>query len=151
MTIVDAPSFHLDEFLHSQTAQRKGISNAPTPAHLENITRLLAPGMQRVRDLLRVPVLISSGYRSLALNRAVGGSATSQHCEGLAADFTAPAFGSPRRICEHILANASEIRFDQLIYEGTWVHISFVAAAPRHEVLTAHFGGGRVTYSRGLA
>lgn len=145
-----APSFWLSEFLHSDAAVRKGIDNTPAAMHLANIRNVLAPGMQRVRECLGAPVLISSGYRSPMLNRAIGGSATSQHCEGLAADFRAPAFGSPREVAQRLVAHAAALRFDQLIHEGAWVHISF-APQPRGQVLTAHFFPNRVTYTEGLS
>jgi zinc D-Ala-D-Ala carboxypeptidase len=143
--------FRLSEFLTSQTATRRGLSNAPTAQALANIREVLAPGMQRVRNSLGVPVFISSGYRSAEVNAAVGGSASSQHVQGLAADFAAPVFNSPRAICRYLIERSGEIRFDQLIFEGTWVHISFVRGAPRLQALTAHFGQGRVTYSPGVA
>ena len=144
------PNFHLSEFLHSDTALRLGIDNSPSDEHVKNLIELLAPGMQRVRDLLGVPVSISSGYRSRQLNVAVRGSLKSQHCTGNAADFSAPGFGTPRDICRHLVHHRVEINFDQLIFEGTWVHISF-SREPRHSVLTAHFNRGRVAYTQGIA
>lgn len=141
--------FMLSEFLASDTAFRRGIENTPSESQLLNIVQHLAPGMQRVRDLLGLPIIIASGYRSLALNTAIGGSITSQHMQGLAADFTCPQFGSPLRICQKITGRADVINFDQLIYEGRWVHVSF-SPAPRRSVLTAHFEGGRVRYTPGL-
>lgn len=142
--------FWLSEFLRSDLAVRRGLDNLPAAAELANIRALLAPGMARVRSALDAPVLITSGYRSPAVNAAVGGSAASQHLQGLAADFICPAFGHPREIARYLMQRSGEIRFDQLIFEGGWVHISFAAAAARSEVLTAHFTGGAVTYSRGV-
>lgn len=143
------PSFWLSEFLASDTAVRKGLSNAPDIGEMANIRSILAPGMQRVRECLGHPVTISSGYRSAAVNRAVGGSKTSQHTQGLAADFTAPGFGSAKQVAEHLLRHAGTVRYDQLIYEGTWVHISF-SPQPRGQVLTARFSGGKAIYSPGV-
>ena len=144
--------FWLSEFLRSDTATRRGLSNAPDAAALANLRTVLAPGMERVRNLLGSPVQITSGYRSPEVNRAVGGSASSQHCQGLAADFIAPGHGTPRSIARHLMTHAPELRFDQLIFEGTWVHISFVPGKGRGEVLTAHFMPGQpVTYSRGVS
>jgi len=157
MSLVDQPisaNFRLSEFLRSETAVRHGLDNTPPAAALANLRNVLGPSMQRVRDLLMQPIQITSGYRSPALNAAIGGSDSSQHTLGLAADFVAPAFGAPRAICRHIANHAEQIRYDQLIFEGQWVHISFLPpgrGTPRAQVLTAHFAGGRVTYSPGIA
>lgn len=146
-------NFWLSELLHSDTATRLGIDNRPNSMALANLRNVLAPGLQRIRDLLGKPVLVSSGYRSAGLNVAVGGSGTSQHCFGQAADFTSPDYGEPKRVCMAIRDEARRIAFDQLIWEGRWVHVSFAAPGvpPRHQVLTAQFNGGRAVYSQGLA
>jgi zinc D-Ala-D-Ala carboxypeptidase len=144
--------FWASEFLRSDIAVRKGLDNIPHATEMANIMNILGPGMQRVRDTLGTPVMITSGYRSPEVNAAVGGSRASQHTQGLAADFISPAFGTSRAVCKYLLERSSEIRFDQLIYEGSWVHISFPLPGkqPRNEVLTAHFMGGQASYSRGL-
>jgi zinc D-Ala-D-Ala carboxypeptidase len=144
------PGFWLSEFLQSDTASRLQLDNTPLPSEMANIRNLLAPGMQSVRDCLMQPVFISSGYRSPEVNRAVGGAQNSQHTQGQAADFKCPAFGMPITIARHLLIHSTEVRFDQLICEGTWVHISF-AAKPRGQVLTARFGPGGTTYTPGLS
>lgn len=144
--------FWLSEFLRSDTATRKGLTNLPGPAELANIRGPLAAGMERVRNLLGVPVQITSGFRSIEVNASVGGTASSQHCQGLAADFIAPDFGTPRTIASYLMQHLPDLRFDQMIFEGTWVHISFVSDKPRGEVLTAHFvPGQKVSYTRGVA
>lgn len=144
------PSFYLSEFFKSETAARKGIDNTPKALHLANIRNLLAPGMQRIRELLGCPIVISSGFRSKELNAAVGGSNHSQHSLGLAADFTCPGFGNPNQVARKILEHRSEIVFDQMIAEfGQWVHVSF-NATPRGEVLTARHTGIGTVYSPGL-
>ena len=146
------PNFWLSEFVQSETAERAGISNEPEGEALQNLRATTAPGMQRVRNLLGCPVLVSSGYRSPELNRRIGGSPTSGHMKGLAVDFRAPSYGPPLRVAQRILEHASEIRFDQLIHEGSWIHISFHPTAPRGQVLTAHFNNdGKANYSAGLA
>lgn len=144
------PSFWLSEFLRSETSTRLGLDNDPPPEVLANLRTVLAPAMQHVRDMLGYPVNVSSGYRSTAVNKAVGGSATSQHALGLACDFTCPHYGTPRRVAEFLALHFGEARFDQLIWEGSWVHISFVPGRPRGQVLTAHFGRGGVTYTPGI-
>lgn len=145
-------NFWLSEFIRSDTAQRHNVDNTPGVVALANIRNILAPGMQRVRSSLGVPVLITSGYRSARVNALVGSGNASQHLQGLAADFVAPDFGTPRVVARYLIERSGEIRFDQLIWEGGWVHISFAAAAARNEALTAHFmNSGGVSYSRGVA
>lgn len=131
--------FSLDELIASDYAARKGIDNTPDKAALENLT-YTAQQLDRVRSLLGVPVLVSSGFRSPTVNTAVGGQPRSQHVTGQAVDFTAPSFGTPEQIARAI--QASHIPFDQLIFEfGRWVHISFVKSNPRGEVLTIDRNG----------
>lgn len=142
--------FTLAELTVSQEAVRAGLSNHPTAAAWANLLRL-AEFLEQVRRLLNnKPILVSSGYRSPAVNSLVRGSRTSAHVQGLAADFICPSFGSPKAICQAI--QGAGLPFDQLIFEGTWVHIGLAPAdkEPRHEVLTAHFAGGTARYSKGL-
>jgi hypothetical protein len=130
-----SPHFTLEELTASQTAARLYLRNDATGRPLVNLGRL-ANFLEDVRAVLGVPMLISSGYRSMAVNRAVGGSRNSAHMYGLAADFTAPAFGTPREVVEAIAA--SGLGFDQLILEfDQWVHIAIASEgrAPRVEVL----------------
>ena len=76
------------------------------------------------------------------MNNLVGGSLQSAHMKGLAADFIAPKYGRPKAIAEAI--RDSSLQFDQLIFEGTWVHVAIPpnGQVPRREVLTARFRGG---------
>lgn len=138
--------FSLAELVASQVATRKGINNAPSTAIVMNLKRLAAL-LEQVRTLVGAPITVSSGYRSPALNRAVGGAASSAHVQGLAADISTNKL-APRALA--LLIRESDIEFDQLIYEGTWVHIGLAFGALRREVLTANFNGGRATYSRGI-
>lgn len=139
--------FSLSEFVTSQTAARLGIDNTPPQAVMRAILRT-ATGMEGVRTLLGAPIIISSGYRSPELNKAIGGAKNSQHVKGEAVDFICPGYGIPLKICKSIVA--SGIKFDQLIQEGKWVHISF-SDANRREVLTANFDPAGATYIKGLA
>lgn len=138
--------FTIAELTFSQTAVRKGIDNTPSPAVAANLDRLMAT-LEQVRALTG-PLRVSSGYRSPALNAAVGGARGSAHVLGLAADITSATL-TPKSLA--LLIRESDIEFDQLIYEGTWVHIGLSAGPLRREVLTAHFDGGRATYSKGIA
>jgi len=142
-----SPHFTLSEMTFSQTATRKGIDNMPPPIELDNLRRVAAL-LEQVRTLVGGPVRVSSGYRAPALNAAVSGAKNSAHVQGLAADITVPGM-TPRALAWMIFQ--SEIIFDQLIYEGTWVHIALSTGKPRREVLTAHFGNGRTTYTQGLS
>ena len=146
-----SPHFSLAELTASQAAERAGIANTPDAVSLENLRRL-ALTLEGVRGCLGgVAMLVSSGYRSPAVNNLVGGSLTSAHKDGRAADFIAPRCGTPLEICQRIVH--CDIVFDQLIYEGTWVHfgIAVAGAVPRRQVLTAVFRPGQATqYVKGL-
>lgn len=143
-------NFSLSEFVVSHTAARLGIDNTPPARVLATLRNVLIPAMQEVRDLLGMPVLIKSGYRSPELNAMVRGSRTSDHVTGHAADFIAPGFGSPRDVCQFLVGRMPVFKFDQLIHEGDWVHLSF-APRRRNEVLTANFSRDGVNYTRGLS
>lgn len=117
--------FTIEELTDSQIAARKGIDNMPDVDILCNLQRT-AMRLDEVRKLLGKPIIVSSGYRSPALNKTIGGSATSDHMTGNAVDFICPAFGSPQQVFDRI--KHSGIKFDQLICElGRWVHIGFGA------------------------
>ncbi len=133
-----SPHFDLAQLTYSETALRRNINNAPPKRTIGNLT-FLAAKLEKIVHLLGHPIAISSGYRSKALNEAVGGSKMSQHVQGLAVDFTCKRFGSPYRICKAIAESA--IQFDQLILEHgmskgvQWVHLSF-SPKKRRQVLT---------------
>ena len=143
-------NFSLSEFVHSHTATRLGIDNTPSASVTAALTNILIPAMQQIRDMLGEPIIIKSGYRCPHLNAVVRGSPNSDHLTGHAADFVAPAWGDPLKICRLLQTESAEIKFDQLIFEVGWVHISFNTRR-RNQVLTAHFVDGRVTYTQGLA
>jgi len=135
--------FTLAELCASSTAERLEIANDPPPDVRDNL-KVAASGMEEVRVLLGQPIRIDSGYRCPALNRAVNGAPNSAHMRGYAVDFVSPEFGSPRQIVDAI--RRSGIQFDQIIFEGSWVHISF-DPRQRQECLTAHFSAGGTTYT----
>lgn len=147
MTTQITEHFSLEELTHSDTAIAKGIDNTPPKEDLPNLVDV-AVGLEKVRLLLGVPMHINSGYRSPELNDAVHGVHHSAHEVCWAADFVAPDYGTPLEIVKRI--QESSLDFDQVIQEGTWVHISF-APTMRKQVLTAHFdtAGGPTTYTVG--
>ncbi len=152
-----SPHFCLAEFVTSRTATINNLQNVPSGAQVGNLRRL-ASMLELVRSALSagrsdspVAINISSGYRSASLNVLVGGSAKSTHTQGLAADFTCATFGTPKQVCQAIID--AGITFDQLIYEGTWVHFGLaeLGQPPRRQVLTAVFTKGQPTrYLKGL-
>jgi hypothetical protein len=143
--------FNLNEFTASQTATRHGINNTPPQVATERL-RMLATTLEQVRSLLgNNSIRISSGYRCLALNRAIGSGDLSAHVLGYAVDFTCAAFGTPKEVANKIAE--SPIKFDQLIYEGGnggWIHLS-IDPRNRRELLTATFKGGKAFYKEGIA
>lgn len=147
-------NFSMREFTKSQTATRLGIDNNPTEEHTQNIVALVENTLQPIRDVFG-PVNLSSGYRSDALNEAIGGSKRSQHSKGQAADFEVSGMANIE-LAEGIVG--SGIEFDQLILEfpdvndpeAGWIHISYNTEGNRKQVLTAVREGGKVVYKTGL-
>jgi hypothetical protein len=142
--------FTLDELCHSQTASRLCISNTPSPLIVEAL-KVTAQGLERVRALCASPIVVSSGYRSRPVNDAVGGSSTSQHMSGQAADITAPGYGTVEELMHLIYSHRDAVGYDQLLQEfvregipdSGWVHISF-SDKPRQQALVIDHTGTRV-------
>ncbi len=115
------PHFTLGE----ATVTGTGLPNIPTAEQLERVIHT-AHQMEIVRAALnRKPIRINSWLRVDAVNKAVGGSPTSEHKDGAAVDFTCAAFGTPLEICRALLSVAWILNYNQLILEPSWVHISF--------------------------
>ena len=142
----------LAEVTRSETAKRRGISNMPTPEHIENFKKLAINIFQPIREHFGKPILISSGYRSAELNKAIGGSSSSsQHCSGEAIDIDMDGTDiTNKQIFDYIKEN---LNFDQMIWEfGTdanpdWVHVSFAAnRSQRKQILVAKKVNGKTTY-----
>ncbi len=140
--------FTFEEAIFSSTAVRKGIDNNPLDLVLGNMKQV-AISMETVRSLLGGKAIhVDSWFRCEELNECVGGAKNSAHMNGFAVDFICPEFGTPLEICKFLAE--SGIKFDQIIQEGTWVHISF-APTLRQELLTAHFDpSGKAVYTVGI-
>lgn len=144
-----SPNFALAEMTVSQTASRKGLPNNPDVAVVAALKLLCLNVLEPVRTHFARPVIVTSGYRSPAVNKACGGAASSQHCLGEAADFTVPAV-SNFDLAQWIMRN---LNYDQLIYEfgeSGWIHCSWRDGRLRNEELTARRIGGHTKYLPGL-
>ena len=149
-----SPHFALEEMTFSEKAMENDIDNKPPTKIIDNLL-ILAAHMETIRKILGGrPIKITSGYRCEELNRLVGGSETSAHRFGLAVDFVCPGFGTPKQICKAIeqAAQHTYLPFDQLIYEGSWVHVGFVGGAkePRGESFTKVVKNGKTVYLPGV-
>ena len=114
-----SPHFKLSEMLNSGTGRSKGIANIPTSEIVENLRKLCVEALEPIRELVG-PLKINSGYRADEINKAVGGSTTSAHSYGLAADLN-PAKGTWKELMDKTIA--AGVPLDQLIFEHTWVHV----------------------------
>ena len=146
-------NFSLIELTKSQTAERKGIDNTPSPEHKRNLKSLCTRVLQPVRDHFNRVVSVSSGYRSEALCVAIGSKITSQHAKGQAADFEI--FGTPNNEVANWIRN--NLIFDQLILEfwnsdepnSGWVHVSYDPDfnQNRKQYLRAYKANGKTKYA----
>lgn len=131
--------FTLAEMTVSESAARQGIDNTPNAKTLANLSRLCT-FLEHVRLLFGQPILVSSGYRSVELNQAIGGSRTSVHMQGLAADINVVGV-TPSVLAQRIAD--SPLMFDQLILEyDQWVHLGLSTAPERRQLLTIRRGTG---------
>jgi len=150
-----SPHFSLEEMIKSQAGDRAGIDNMPSAAHREALRALCVHVLEPIRERFG-PVMVTSGYRCVALNRSMGGAPNSQHMDGEAADIEVPGMSNAdlaRWIEKHL-------EYDQLILEcykpgipsSGWVHVSFKAHEPnRKQELTATVVNGRMAYTPGIA
>lgn len=132
--------FTLQEATYSKTAIDRGIDNTPSEQMIGAL-RQTAAFMERVRALLGHPVTVTSWYRCPDLERIVakipaGRALTGHHPLGAAVDFVCPGYGSPLDICTRLVPMIPALGIGQLIYEGTWVHISRLPVAAINRVLT---------------
>ena len=146
-------SKHLElaELTRSESAKRVGISNMPTPEHVANLKKLADNVFEKIREHFGRPILISSGYRSIDLNKIIKGAQSSQHSTGEAIDIDMDGTDvTNKEIFEFIKFNVS---FDQLIWEfGTdknpdWVHVSYESSGKqRKQILKAKKVNGKTIY-----
>jgi len=139
----------LSEVIRSESAKRNGISNMPIALHIENFKLLAEKVFEPIRTHFGVPIHISSGYRSVELNKCIGGSLTSQHCSGEAIDIDMDGSTSGvtnKMVFDYIKDN---LEFDQLIneFDYSWVHVSYESTGKqRKQVLKAVRVNGKTTY-----
>jgi zinc D-Ala-D-Ala carboxypeptidase len=141
----------LSEVIRSESAKRNGISNMPTPEHIENFKILATKVFEPIREHFGVPIRISSGYRSKELNRLIKGSSSSQHCKGQAIDIDMD--GTSNGVTNTDVFNyiKDNLPFDQMIWEfgnednPDWVHVSYVPEG-RKQILKAVKIKGQTKY-----
>ena len=146
-------NFTLKELTKSDTAMRLGLDNTPDDEALENLKTLCEKVLQPVRDNFG-RVTVNSGYRSPESNAAVGGSKTSDHCKGMAADIEVDGVSNPD-LAQWIMDN---LEYTQLILEfytqgqpnSGWVHVSYDPNNLKNQELTAVKVAGKTTYLNGL-
>lgn len=116
-------NFTIKELVHSDNAIKSGIDNTPNIEQIDNLLNLIFYCLQPIRDKLKKPMIITSGFRNSQVNFLAGGKSNSQHLEGKACDFVVKGM-TPKQIIDFIVK--SGVEYDQLINEyDKWVHISF--------------------------
>jgi zinc D-Ala-D-Ala carboxypeptidase len=149
-----SPNFTLSEMVKSETAARKGLDNTPGQTEVDNLKALATNVLQKVRDHYNKGVKVNSGFRHPEVNAAVGGSRTSDHCKGQAADIEIPGVANAD-LAEWIVENCD---FRQVILEfytpgipdSGWVHVSYNPDDNKKQVLTAMKENGKTVYKSGL-
>jgi hypothetical protein len=147
-------NFTLHEMTKSETALRYGMANEPSQTEIDNMRTLCEEVIQKVRDYYGMGVKVNSGYRHPLVNSKVGGSTTSDHCRGFAADIEIPGIANAD-LAKWIEDNCE---FKQLILEfytpgvpdSGWVHVSYDPNNLKKEVLTATKRDGKTVYLQGL-
>lgn len=147
-------NFSLAEMTHSNTAISKGLDNTPSAEIITNLQILIDNVLQPIRDKLGKSIKINSGYRSPAVNASVGGSITSDHCKGQAADIEVAGMANGD-LAKWIVEN---FKFTQIILEfytqgipdSGWVHVSYNPDNLKCQVLTAVKQNGKTVYLNGI-
>ena len=132
--------FSIDELCASSTARQRNIPNVPSDLSVRNLILLVDNILDPLREAYGKPIRVNSGYRSIALNKAVGGASSSQHMTGQAADITAGSRKENQKLFD--LVQKLKLPFDQLIFEKgslkegpDWVHVSFNESRNRRQIL----------------
>jgi hypothetical protein len=140
-------NLELSEVIRSESAKRLGVNNTPTAEHIENLKALAENIFQPIRDHFGVPIRISSGYRSAALNKKIGGAKVSQHLSGEALDLDNDNTSiTNKEIFDFIVEN---LDFDQAIneFDYSWVHVSYTTKRKnRKQILKAIKQNGKTVY-----
>ena len=147
-------NFTLSEMTKSETALRHGMDNTPGEQEIAALKLLCEKVLQPVRDHYGKGVKVNSGFRHPEVNAKVGGSKTSDHCRGQAADIEIPGVANAE-LAQWIVNN---LEFRQVILEfytqgvpdSGWVHVSYVAEDNKKQVLTATKKDGKTVYLNGL-
>ena len=147
-------NFSLSEMIKSETALRHGLENNPGDAEIANLKLLAEKVLQPIRNHYKTGVKVNSGFRHPEVNAAVGGSKTSDHCKGQAADIEIPGVANAD-LAEWIKGN---LEFTQLILEfytpgipdSGWVHVSYDKSNLKKQVMTAMKENGKTVYKPGI-
>ena len=149
-----SPNFTLSEMTKSETALRHGMDNTPGDTEIANLKLLAEKVLQPIRDHYKRGVKVNSGFRHPDVNARVGGSRTSDHTRGMAADIEIPGVANAE-LAEWIQQN---LDYTQLILEfytpgvpdSGWVHVSYDPANLKKQALTAMRENGKTVYKPGL-
>jgi hypothetical protein len=147
-------NFTLSEMVKSETALRQGLDNTPGATEIANLKLLAEKVLQPIRDHYKKGIKVNSGFRHPNVNAAVGGSRTSDHCKGQAADIEIPGVANAD-LAEYIKDN---FKFTQLILEfytpgvpdSGWVHVSYDPGNLKCQVMTAYKKNGKTVYEPGI-
>ena len=141
--------FTLESLSRSDTAMRRGIENVPNAGEVANLARLCESLLEPAQSLMGAPIIITSGYRSPALNQALGGATNSAHMDGRACDFKITLLMDLHEVFDQL--RKSSLPYDQIIFEcGAWIHLAVARAGvdPRRQALMAKGGPGHWSYER---
>jgi zinc D-Ala-D-Ala carboxypeptidase len=147
-------NFTLSEMVKSETALRNNLDNTPGAAEIANLKVLAEKVLQPIRDHYKRGIKVNSGFRHPNVNAAVGGSRTSDHTKGQAADIEIPGVANAE-LAEYIKDN---LKFTQLILEfytpgipdSGWVHVSYNPDNLKCQVMTAYKKNGKTVYEPGI-